>query len=410
MSKTQELLEKYADVALKIGVNLQEGQPLVIQAPVSAAEFARVIAKRAFAAGAGNVFVEYGDEAFGRIKTENAPKEALTYVSENYIKMMEEYQQMGASFLQIYSPNPDALAGVDPERVAIRTKANAAAMENFKNEMMKGGVSWNIISTPTQEWAQKVFPNSTVEEAVEKLWDAIFSTTRIYEEDPVEAWRVHGETLHQKLEYLNTKKYKKLHYRAPGTDLSIELPSGHKWVGGAVKNTKGLDYTPNIPTEEVFTLAKKDGVNGTVTSTMPLNYNGTTIENFSLTFKDGKAVEFTAGTGEETLKKMLEIDEGAAYLGEVALVPHDSPISNKNIIFYNTLFDENASCHLAVGAAYPICLEEGTTMSKDELAAAGVNYSLSHVDFMVGSNELDIDGETEDGQLEPVFRKGNWAF
>ncbi|MBM7690620.1 aminopeptidase [Peribacillus deserti] len=410
MAEKAVLLEKYADVALKIGVNIQPGQPLVIQSPISAADFARVLARRAFSAGAGNVFIEWGDEAFTRIKTEDAPVEALKFVPEHSVKLMEEYQQLGAAFLQIYSPNPDAFTGVDPERMATRNKANAAALENFKNTMMKGDVSWNLISTPAPEWAQKVYPDLSLEDAVEKLWDAIFSATRIHEEDPVEAWKEHGNNLHQKLEYLNTKKYKKLHYKAPGTDLTVELPEGHKWIGGSLENSKGIEYTPNIPTEEVFTMPKKDGVNGTVTSTKPLNYNGTTIDHFSLTFKEGKAVEFTAETGEETLKKMLDIDEGAAFLGEVALVPHDSPISNTNIIFYNTLFDENASCHFAVGSAYPMTLEGGTAMSQEQLAEAGANYSLSHVDFMIGSAELDIDGVTADGQTEPLFRNGNWAF
>ncbi|WP_409296166.1 aminopeptidase [Peribacillus sp. SCS-26] len=404
------LMEKYADVALKIGVNLHEGQPLVIQSPVEAAEFTRILVKRAYAAGAGNVFVDWNDDAVKRIKFEDAPEEALTYVPEHSVKLTEEYQNIGAAFLQIYSPNPDAFTGLDPERIAISNKANAAATEGVKAVMMKGGVSWNIISTPTPEWAQKIFPGATLEEAVEKLWDSIFSATRITEQDPVEAWRLHGENLSSKVQYLNEKKYKALHYKAPGTNLTIELPQGHLWVGGAVKNTKGREYTPNIPTEEVFTMPKKGGTNGKVTSTKPLNYNGVMIENFSLTFKDGKAVEFSAETGGDTLKKMLEIDEGAAFLGEVALVPHDSPISNTDLIFYNTLFDENASCHLAVGSAYPLTLEGGTSMSREELAEAGANYSLSHVDFMIGSKDLEIDGETEDGTLEPLFRSGNWAF
>jgi aminopeptidase len=234
--------------------------------------------------------------------------------------------------------------------------------------------------------------------------------TRADLENPVQAWNEHLQKLEQKLTYLNSKKFKKLHYSAPGTDLSIELPERHVWLGGGLHNAKGTVFVPNIPTEEVFTLPKKDGVNGVVSSTKPLSYNGTIIENFSLTFENGKIVDFKAEKGYETLQKLIETDEGSKYLGEVALVPHHSPISESNVIFFSTLFDENASNHLAIGAAYPTTLENGTSMSKEELAQHGANASLSHVDFMIGSAEMNVDAETSDGQRIPLMRNGDWAI
>ncbi|MCW7999923.1 aminopeptidase [Clostridium sp. cpc1] len=257
----------------------------------------------------------------------------------------------------------------------------------------------------------KVFPNIPKKEALEKLWDAIFKTVRIDKEDPIEAWNEHLNNLDEKLEFLNEKKFKNLHYTSSnGTDLIIELPKGHIWSGGGDYNTKDVFFVANMPTEEVFTLPKKTGINGIIVSTKPLNYSGNLIDNFKLTFKDGKVVDFEAEKGYETLKNLLDTDEGARYLGEVALVPYDSPISNSNILFYNTLFDENASCHLAFGMAYPTCIEGGSEMNEKEKEVHGVNSSLVHVDFMVGSKDLDIVGETDEGEKLQIFKDGNWAF
>ena len=244
---------------------------------------------------------------------------------------------------------------------------------------------------------------------MEKLWQAIQQAIRLDHNDPVSEWKSHQTFLQEKAAFLNEKKYKKLHYKAKGTDLTIELPEKHVWAGGGGKTEQGITFIPNMPTEEVFTLPKKDGVNGVVQSTKPLNYGGNVIENFSFTFEKGRVVDFTAEKGYETLKRLIESDDGAKHLGEIALVPHDSPISNTNLIFFNTLFDENASCHLALGSAYAFCLEGGSAMTKDELQANGANQSIVHVDFMIGSTDLDIDGETADGDLEPLFRNGNWA-
>lgn len=315
----------------------------------------------------------------------------------------------GAAIMSILAPNPELLKDVDPERIATAQRTAGEAMETFRQYIQSDKVSWTVIAYPTKEWAEKVFPNEAESEQVEKLWKAIMTATRVNLQDPVAAWRKHQDNLQQKVNFLNKKKYKKLHYKAPGTELTIELPDKHIWVGGGGKSERGVDFVPNMPTEEVFTTPKKDGVNGTVASTKPLNYGGAIIDDFSFTFENGKIVDFSAKEGYETLKRLVETDEGARYLGEVALVPHESPISQTDVVFYNTLFDENASCHVAIGSAYAFCLEGGKTMSQEELAEHGSNSSIVHVDFMIGSDQLDIDGETEDGTLEPLFRNGNWA-
>ncbi len=410
MSTFDKNLEKYAELGVKIGTNVQKGQTLLINAPITAADFVRKAAKIAYEAGAKNVHVEWNDEVLTRTKFDLAPDEAFEEYPMWKAKGYEEMAKSGAALMSIVSMNPDLLNGVDPDRIATANKTAGKALEKFKEYVITDKISWNVIAVPSKAWAAKVFPNEEESAQVEKLWDAIFKATRADLEDPVKAWQEHNDNLHSKVDYLNKKKYKKLHYKAPGTDMTIELPEKHLWLGASSKNEKGVDFLANIPTEEVFTLPTKTGINGVVSSTKPLNYSGNLIDNFTLTFKDGKIVDFTAEKGYETLKRLIETDEGSYYLGEVALVPYDSPISNSNIIFYNTLFDENASCHLAIGSAYPTCIENGENMSKEELAKNGANDSITHVDFMIGSEDLDIDGETADGVLEPVFRKGNWAF
>ncbi|WLR52690.1 aminopeptidase [Bacillus tianshenii] len=410
MGNFQSKLEKYAELAVKVGVNIQKDQTLVINAPINAREFVHQAAKIAYEAGAKHVHVEWSDEDLTLLKFKNAPFEAFKEYPMWKAKGFEEMAENGAAFLSISASNPDLLKEVDPERISEANKTAGKAMDKFRSYIQSDKVSWSVISTPTSEWAKKVFPDSGDEEAVNKLWEAIFEATRIHQEDPVTAWQEHNQTLQDKVDLLNEKKYKKLHYKAPGTDLTIELPEKHLWEGGGSVNAKGVDFVANMPTEEVFTTPLKEGVNGKVTSTKPLSYGGNLIENFTLTFENGRIVDYTAENGYETLKRLIETDEGSHYLGEVALVPHDSPISNSNLIFYNTLFDENASCHLAIGSAYAFCLEGGKEMSKEELAQNGANSSITHVDFMMGSAEMDIDGETKDGKKEPIFRKGNWAF
>jgi aminopeptidase len=404
------LLEKYADLAINVGLNLQKGQDLLILAPVTTTEFVRKAVSKAYDAGAKNVTVEYSDEQLSHMKYAKGSKEAMGNFPEWKAKGLVEMAKQNTAVLSIDAVNPTLLNDVDPELVAIDRKDRALKMREFNSYISTGKINWTIMSIPTKEWALKIFPGETPEKAVEKLWDQMFTVTRIYEENPVQKWKDHISKLNEKHTYLNEKRYKTLHYQGPGTDLTIELPEDHEWICAEFTNSKGIKFVPNIPTEEVFTSPHKDRVNGTVSSTKPLNYGGTLIENFSLTFKDGKVVDFKAESGYEALKNMLSVDEGAKYLGEVALVPHDSPISNSNVIFYNTLYDENASCHLAVGRCLPVALKGGKDMTTEELTAKGLNESATHVDFMIGSAELNIDGVKFDGTKEPIFRNGNWAF
>ncbi|QJC52631.1 aminopeptidase [Paenibacillus albicereus] len=410
MIPTQQQLENYAELIVRVGVNVQEGQKVVVMAPIAAAPLARQIVSRAYSAGASDVFVEYNDEQLTRIRFRQAPEESFSKYPMWRAEAFQGFVAEGAAFIQIYSPDPDLLNGVDPERVAASSKAASTALAPYRNALMNHENAWTLVSWATAEWAAKVFPDEPSEAAVEKLWERIIDATRIGLEDPVEAWRGHNATLLNMVERLNAKRYAELRFTAPGTELSIGLPEGHLWLGGGKKNGRGVLFNPNMPTEEVFTMPHKDRVNGTVRSTKPLNYSGQLIQNFSLTFKDGKVTEFSAEQGYEALSKLLAMDENAVRLGEVALVPDDSPISNSGVTFYNTLFDENASCHLALGQAYPVNLEGGTELSPEELSSRGANRSLVHEDFMIGSAEMDIDGVTQDGSVEPIFRGGNWAF
>ena len=410
MNDFQLKLDKYADLAIKIGVNLQKNQKLVVDAPIKAAEFVRMLTYKAYKAGAKDVYVEWDDDEIDLIKYLNAPIESLKefpmWKARGYTEMARE----GAAFLSIDSPNPDLLKDVDPKRISIAAETYSEAMEDFMFYMESCKVSWSGVCIPSKEWAKKVFPDLDENNAVEALWEKIFSATRINSKEPINAWNVHIDNLKSKLNYLNNKKYKKLHYKSSTANLKIELPDNHIWIGGGVNNEKGTYFIPNIPTEEIFTAPLMSGVNGAVKSTKPLIVRGKSIRNLTLEFKSGRIVNFTADEGYETFKNLIETDEESCYLGEVALVPFNSPISNSNIIFYNTLFDENASCHLALGMAYPMCIKGGEEMSKGELKKNDLNTSLIHVDFMIGSPDLNIDGETIDGKYEPIFRNGDWAF
>lgn len=409
MSK-QETLQKYAELALKRGVNLQKDQMLVVNAPVESANFARLVAKRAYEIGAKTVHINWTDDTLDRLWYENAAQDVLENVPEWRVKMFDHFAEEGAALLSIRSTNPDLLKGIDSARISASNKAAGEAMKNFRKYTMNDRITWSIVAVPNEEWAKKVFPDSNEEEAVEKLWEQIFKITRVDKDDPIEAWNEHNATLAKARNVLNDRKFKKLIYKAPGTDLEIELPEEHIWKGGSSISEQGIEFNANMPTEEVFTLPHKYGVNGTVSSTKPLSYGGNLINNFSLTFKDGKVVDFTAEEGIETLESLLEMDEGARRLGEIAIVPHESPISQSGLIFFNTLYDENASCHLALGKAYPSSVKGGANMDDEALDQNGVNNSITHVDFMMGSGELDIDGVTEDGTTEPIFRNGNWAI
>ncbi|KAB2336061.1 aminopeptidase [Cytobacillus depressus] len=410
MSDFQKNLEKYAELAVKVGVNIQKGQTLAINTSLDAAELVRLIVKKAYEAGAHNVVVNWNDDVVSRTKYELAPDEAFHEYPSFRAKEQEELAKNGAAFMSIVSASPDLLKGVNTERITNFQKAAGKALTDFRKMMMADKVSWTVIAAPSPAWANMVFPDAPAEERVPLLWNAIFKATRSDLENPVEAWKKHDESLHEKVDYLNSKRYKKLHYKAAGTDLTIELHEKHLWVGAGSINEKGHEFMANMPTEEVFTAPLKTGVNGTVSSSKPLSYGGNIIDQFTITFENGRIVSVKAEEGEEILKKLVETDEGSHFLGEVALVPFNSPISQSNLLFYNTLFDENASNHLAIGKAYAFCLEGGKEMSGEELEEHGLNDSLTHVDFMIGSADMDIDGITTDGKIEPVFRNGDWAF
>ncbi|MFD2629279.1 aminopeptidase [Oceanobacillus kapialis] len=407
---SQQTKEKYAELALRKGVNLQKNQALMINAPLEGADFTKIVVRKAYEMGAKDVHINWVDDELTLLKYENAPDEVIASYPDWKVQLHDSFAEDGAAVLNIRSTNPDLLKDIDPTRVAKANKAAAQAMKNFRKYTMNDRIAWSIISIPTGDWAQKIFPDKTKEEAIESLWDAIVKIVRVDQEDPVAAWDAHNETLRTAREILNEKNYKKLLFKAPGTELEMELPEGHIWKGGSAQTEGGTTFNPNMPTEEVFSMPHKYGVNGTVASTKPLNYGGSLINNFSLTFKDGKVVDFKAEQGEDTLKHLLETDEGATRLGEIALVPHESPVSQSGLIFYNTLFDENASCHIALGKAYPTNLEGGSAMDEEQLDKHGVNDSLTHVDFMIGSENLDIDGVLADGSTEAVFRNGTWAL
>jgi aminopeptidase len=410
MSLFESNLEKYAELVIRVGVNLQAGQILMVESPIESAEFTRIIVKKAYQAGAKYVQVLWDDEAITRARFEHAGDESFDFYPEWNARMMEQLAESGGALLNIKVPDPDLFQGIDSDKVARAVKATSVARQKFQHAVRTNQLSWCLVKAPTRAWAAKVFPELPEGEQISAMWETVFRMNRVDTQNPIEAWQQHIRQLKAVQALLNSKRYSKLHYRAPGTDLSIELVEGHEWVGGGSENQEGVYFVPNMPTEEVFTMPKRTGVNGTVTSTMPLNLNGRLVERFSFTFHDGQVVDYSAEIGAEHLGKLLETDVGARYLGEVALVPHHSPISNMKRIFYNTGVDENASCHLALGSAYPFNLKEGTRMTREQLLEKGANISMTHVDFMIGSGELEIDGELPDGTLEPVFRHGNWAL
>ncbi|MFX3617860.1 MAG: aminopeptidase [Sporolactobacillus sp.] len=410
MSTFEENLDNYAEVTIKFGLNVQKDQDVMIFAPIESPEFVRLAVKKAYGAGAKNVFVEWSDESVTRIRYDLAPDASFASFPKWQTQTYEDLVDAGAAFLYIYSPNPELLKGIDPKRIADAQKVVVTANKKFTEAKMGAKVSWTIVSVPTKAWSAKIYPALPENLRIEALWQQIFTITRVNAENPRQAWESHIKNLEQKLDYFNEKRFKKLHYRAPGTELSIELPAEHLWVGGGMTNKNDVPFQPNIPTEEVFTMPLKTGVNGTVASTKPLNYGGNLIDHFSITFKDGRISDYSAEQGQETLKQIIETDEGSHFLGEVSLVPFHSPISETNIIFFNTLFDENASCHLAIGASYPFNYRGGREMTSEELAEKGANQSLTHVDFMIGSAEMDIDAETAAGERVAIFRHGDWVI
>lgn len=406
----EENLQKYARAIVEVGVNVSKSHTVVLSIDVDQAPLARMITKEAYALGATEVIVKWADDIINREVMTHTPVERLTDIPKYKIDESLDHIEKGASRISVRSSDPDALSGIDAEKIAAYQSAVGKAMIEQRKATQANKVSWLVAAASGAKWAAKVFPElETTEEQVDALWDAIFKAVHIYDEDPIATWKEKDVTLETKAEELNAQQFTALHYTAPGTDLTVGLPAGHRWEGAGSLNARGERFMANMPTEEVFTAPDAHRVDGVVRSTKPLSYAGTTILDMEFTFKEGKVVEVTAAQGEETLKRLIETDEGAARLGEVALVPNQSPISQSGLTFFNTLFDENASNHLALGSGYAFNIVGGTEMSEEELAAAGLNRSTVHVDFMIGSKDMNIDGIKADGSTVPVFRNGEWA-
>ncbi|OHV78983.1 aminopeptidase [Rhizobium sp. LCM 4573] len=402
-------LEKLAEVAIQVGLQLQRNQDLVITAPLAAVPLVRLLTKHAYMAGAGIVTTFYSDEETTLARYAHAPDASFDKASGWLYDGMAKAYEGGAARLAIAGDNPMMLAGQDPAKVARANKANSMAYKPALEKISNFDINWNIISYPNPSWAKQVFPELSEEEAVRKLADAIFAASRVDLDDPVAAWKEHNANLKKRSSWLNSERFASLHFTGPGTDLTVGLADGHEWHGGASTAKNGITCNPNIPTEEVFTTPHALKVEGHVSSTKPLSHQGTLIDNIQVRFEGGRIVEARASKGEEVLNKVLDTDEGARRLGEVALVPHSSPISKSGILFYNTLFDENASCHIALGQCYSKCFLDGASLSQEQIKAQGGNSSLIHIDWMIGSDQVDIDGIRADGSKVPVMRKGEWA-
>ncbi|MBW8284331.1 MAG: aminopeptidase [Rhizobium sp.] len=402
-------LEKLAEVAVRVGLQLEKGQDLVMTAPLAALPLARLITKHAYLAGAGIVTTFYADEEATLARYEHAPDESFDRASGWLYDGMAKAYEKGAARLAIAGDNPMLLSGQDPARVARANKANSIAYKPALEHISNFDINWNICSYPNPSWAKLVFPDLPIAQAVERLAEAIFAASRVNEADPVAAWAAHNAELRKRSGWLNGERFAALHFTGPGTDLTVGLADGHEWHGGASTAKNGVTCNPNIPTEEVFTTPHALKVDGHVSSTKPLSHQGTLIDNIQVRFEAGRIIEAKASKGEEVLLKVLDTDEGARRLGEVALVPHSSPISASGILFYNTLFDENASCHIALGQCYSKCFLDGAALTPDQIKAQGGNDSLIHIDWMIGSDKVDIDGVRPDGSRVPVMRRGEWA-
>lgn len=406
-------IENFAKLAVEFGVNVKAGEDVIINAPVENPDLARLITKAAYEKGARNVSIDWRDDVITRLTYENQDQETLNEVPDWKIeKLSYQIANKKSNRISIYAENPDLLNGLDESKISEAIKENSIKTKEFVKYSMNDIVCWLVISVPTKKWATKVFPDLSEDEAYEKLWETILDVSRVEEswEETKENWTKHIETLNEKAKYLNDHQFDKVHYESSnGTDLWVKLPKDHIWTSAGSKNEKGDPFIPNMPTEEVFTAPQYDGVDGTLFASKPLVYNGVIIDEFNFTFENGKVIDFDAKKGKDTLAKMLESDEGSKYLGEIALVPFDSPISNSNILFFNTLFDENASCHFALGKAYPTCVVGGSDLKDDELNKRGINDSLIHEDFMVGTSDLKITGYKDDKEF-PIFENGNWAI
>lgn len=404
-----EKLDRLAEVAVRVGLGLKEGQELIMTAPMDALPLARKITEQAYKAGAKLVTTFYSDDTSALARYRYAPDASFDYAPTWLQDAIANGFRSGAARLAIAGANPALLAQQDPAKVArtnvAASKAGKAAMELITRHE----INWTIVAAATPEWAKLVFPGEPEEVALAKLWDAIFAASRVNVDDPVTEWKQHGERLKRRVDMLNAKRFSALHFKGPGTDLKVGLADQHLWAGGGTTAGNGIYCQPNIPTEECFTTPHKDRVDGTVRASKPLSHQGTLIENIAVRFEGGKIVEAKATAGEDVLNRLISTDDGARQLGEVALVPHNSPIAQSGILFWNTLFDENAASHIALGQAYSTCLIGGEKMDSAQLASLGANESLIHVDWMIGSAEMDVDGIDADGNAEPLMRKGAWV-
>ncbi|MCL2398466.1 MAG: aminopeptidase [Defluviitaleaceae bacterium] len=400
-------LKKYAELLVRSGGNVQKGQPVVISSDVTNACFARMVQEYAYDAGASEVVMEWRDDISSKAKYMRAADEIFDVYPQWCVDRFKFYDDRNAVYLHIISSDPDLLKEVSPDRIMRYTKANRKGTKAHSTLTMSNARRWSVLAVPSPEWAAKVFPDLDAEAGVAKLWEAIIKGARADGDNPIEDWAAHRENFNQHKSAMDKKQFKTLRFtNSLGTDITIGMPENHKWQGGGDIGQDGFPFFPNQPTEEIFTAPDRNKVNGKVVASMPLSYQSRLIEEFSITFKDGKAVEYQAKAGEEILKSIIEMDEGAAYLGEVALVANSSPISQMNILFYNTLFDENASSHFALGKAYPDCIENGINMNDDELAKVGLNDSILHVDFMFGTADMHVVGTLADGTEIVIMDQG----
>ncbi len=405
--------QKYAELIIKeaLAVQKREHPILWINANTENLPFARALAKMAYDCGAAEVKVNINDEELSRLNMEHMSEDRLSHFGEYNLDERMDYIKDGVSFISITGSNPDLFKGIDPKRLQLRSRASSKVMQPAMKYTMNDINSWTVVGYPTKAWAKNVFPDLDEDEAYDKLKQAIFKTVRLDHDDPVKAWEDHLEMLGRRGEILNRLQLKSLHYKTQkGTDFTLGLPENHIWVGAESKDDKGYRFLPNLPTEEIFSAPHNKKADGIVYATKPLNLSGTLVEDFWVKFEGGKAVEVGAKKGEEQLKELITRDEGACRLGEVALVSVKSPINTSGLIFYNTLFDENASCHLALGAAYPTCVEGGVDMNDEELEAHGINDSQIHVDFMIGDETLEIIGTDKDGKTHKIFENGDFVI
>lgn len=409
--RMEKLLNKYAELVVRTGAAVKPGQTLLISAPVDAASFVRLCVGKAYEAGAREVEVRWFDDAVSRETYLHAADDVFDTFRPWNADQRNTLAEEGAAFLFIDSDDPEALSGVDPERLRRSSAAAGKALRPYRERTMADKVQWCVASVPNEKWARKMFPDMGLEKAVKHQWEAILNAVRVTEDnDPVADWAEHSRSIKARVQKLNDYSFRYLKYRnSLGTDLTVELPENHYWDGGSSQTPDGTVFIANMPTEEVFTAPKRDGVNGIVYASKPLVLNGDIVDGFHMVLKDGEIVEVHARRGEELLKAAIATDEGSRFLGEAALVPYDSPISRSGLLYYNTLFDENASCHLAFGASYPQ-VRGAAELSPEERLKLGLNDSIEHCDFMIGTRDLSVTGVTHDGTEVPVFVDGNFAF